>query len=114
VTWAATAPTATPCVLLIASYLTVGGLVCTPVTSAWTDLAEFGQNYLTATNPHPRQASDIGPTCPYCDTLCFVDRVLPDGRRVRMHTCYFGMDANLAEFGENYLTATNSYLRRAA
>ena len=60
------------------------------------------------------RASDMGCYCPYCDTVCFVDRVLPDGRRVGMHTCYFGMDADLAEFGQNYLTATNSYLRRAA
>jgi hypothetical protein len=61
-----------------------------------------------------RRASDMDSYCPYCDTACFVDRVLPDGRRVRMHTCYFGMDADLAEFGQNYLTATNPYLRRTA
>ncbi|MDQ4104701.1 MAG: hypothetical protein M3186_13700 [Actinomycetota bacterium] len=71
------------------------------------DLVAFGQNYLTATNPHPRRASDLAPCCTYCNTLCFVDRVLPDGRRVRMHTCYFGMDADLVAFGQNYLTATN-------
>ena len=59
-----------------------------------------------------RRASDMGSYCPYCDTLCFVDRVLPDGQRVRMHTCYFGMDADLAKFGQNYLTAANPYLRR--
>ena len=56
----------------------------------------------------------MGPYCPYCDTACFVDRVLPDGRRVRMHTCYFGMDADRATFGQNYLTAANPYLRRTA
>jgi hypothetical protein len=49
----------------------------------------------------------VGSYCPYCDTRCFVDGVLPDGQRVRMHTCYFGMDADLAKFGQNYLTATN-------
>lgn len=31
------------------------------------------------------RASDVGSYCPYCDTLCFVDRVLPDGRRFHMH-----------------------------
>jgi hypothetical protein len=60
-----------------------------------------------------RRASDMGPYCPYCDTQCFVDRVLPDGWWVRMHTCYFGMEADLAEFGHNYLTATNPYRGRA-
>jgi hypothetical protein len=74
------------------------------------DLAKLGQNYLTATNPHPRRASDMGTNCRYCDTLCFVDRALSDGRRVRMHTCYFGMDADLAKFGQNYLSApTHTY-----
>jgi hypothetical protein len=38
---------------------------------------------------------------------------LPDGRRVRMHTCYFGMDADLTAFGHDYLTATNPYRQRA-
>jgi len=52
--------------------------------------------------------------CSYCDTLCFVDRILPDGRRVQMRTCYPGIQADLAKFGQNYLTATNPYLRRAA
>jgi hypothetical protein len=52
--------------------------------------------------------------CPYCDTLCFVDRVLPDGRWVHMHTCYFGMDADLAKFGHNYLTAIHPLQRRVA
>jgi len=56
----------------------------------------------------------MGSYCPYCDTLCFVDRVLPDGRRVRMHTCCGGMDADLAAFNHNYLTATNPYRRRVA
>jgi hypothetical protein len=52
--------------------------------------------------------------CPYCHTLCFVDRLLPDGRRVHMHTCYFGMDDDLARFGLNYLTASNPYQRPVA
>jgi hypothetical protein len=52
--------------------------------------------------------------CCYCDTRCFVDRVLPDGQWVHMHTCCFGMDADLVMFGQNYLTATNPYLRRVA
>jgi hypothetical protein len=53
-----------------------------------------------------RRGIDMGSYCPYCDLLCFVDRVLPDGRRVHMHTCYISMDANQAKFGQNYLTAT--------
>jgi len=52
--------------------------------------------------------------CSYCDTLCFVDRILPDGRWVQMHTCHPGIQADLAKFGQNYVTATNPYLRRAA
>jgi hypothetical protein len=52
--------------------------------------------------------------CPYCDTQCFVDRVLPDGHWVQMHTCYLGMNADLTAFGHTYLTATNPYLWRAA
>jgi hypothetical protein len=31
-----------------------------------------------------------------------------------MHTCFGGMDADLAAFGHNYLTATNPYRRQAA
>jgi hypothetical protein len=61
-----------------------------------------------------RRVSDMGSYCPYCDTLCFVDRVLPDGRWVRMHTCCVGMDADLAAFDHNYLTATNPSRRRVA
>ncbi len=61
-----------------------------------------------------RPVSDMCSYYPYCDTLCFVDRVLPDGRWVRMHTCSVGMDADLAAFGHTYLTATNPYRRRAA
>jgi hypothetical protein len=45
-----------------------------------------------------RRTTDMGFYCPYCDTLCFVDWVLPGGWRVRMHTCYFGMDADLTEY----------------
>ena len=52
--------------------------------------------------------------CPYCHTRCFVDRVLPDGRRVHMRTCYFGMDDDLTKFGLNYLTAINPYHRPVA
>jgi hypothetical protein len=61
-----------------------------------------------------RRVSDMGSYCSYCDTPCFVDRVLPDGRWVRMHTCCVGMDADLAAFDHNYLTATNPYRRRVA
>lgn len=56
----------------------------------------------------------MGCYCSYCDTLYFVDRVLPDGQRVYMHTCYSGMEADLVSFGQNYLTTTNPYLRRTA
>lgn len=56
----------------------------------------------------------MGCYCPYCDTQCFVDRILPDGRWVRLHTCYVGMDADLTEFGDNYLTASNPHRPRAA
>lgn len=61
-----------------------------------------------------RPVSDMGCYCSYCDTLYFVDRVLPDGQRVYMHTCYSGMEADLVSFGQNYLTTTNPYLRRTA
>lgn len=61
-----------------------------------------------------RRVSDMGCYCPYCDTQCFVDRILPDGRWVRLHTCYVGMDADLSEFGDNYLTASNPHRPRAA
>jgi hypothetical protein len=61
-----------------------------------------------------RRVSDMDSYCPYCDTLCFVDRVLPDGPWVHMHTCYFGMDADLAKFGHNYLTAIHPLQRRVA
>jgi hypothetical protein len=36
VTWTPTVPTATPCVLLIASCRTAHGCICTPAISAWT------------------------------------------------------------------------------
>jgi hypothetical protein len=49
--------------------------------------------------------------CAYCGTLCFVDRILPDGWRIHMHTCYSGMEADLMKFGQNYLTAANPYSR---
>jgi hypothetical protein len=52
--------------------------------------------------------------CPYCGTPCFVGRIVPDGRWVHMHTCYSGMEADLAKFGQNYLTATHPYGRQVA
>lgn len=61
-----------------------------------------------------RRVNEMDSYCLHCDTRCFVNRVFPDGRWVQMHTCFGGMDADLAAFGHNYLTATNPYRRQAA
>ena len=104
--------------------MTAAGKQTRPWSETWRGCERHGRNleglntsmrhHTASDHSFMRRASDMGPYCPYCDTACFVDRVLPDGRRVRMHTCYFGMDADRATFGQNYLTAANPYLRRTA
>lgn len=49
----------------------------------------------------------MGPYCRYCNTRCFLTRVLADGRTMLLATCATGMEHDRATCGEDHTTAVN-------
>jgi hypothetical protein len=52
-----------------------------------------------------------GSYCKFCDTRCFVPRVIPDGPKegtsLHLATCQPGMDYDLGQTGHTHITALN-------
>lgn len=49
----------------------------------------------------------MGPYCIFCNTRCFLERRLKDGRTVLLATCAAGMRRDRRKVGEDHTTAIN-------
>lgn len=55
----------------------------------------------------------MGPYCKFCDSRCFVSRVLRDGRSMLLATCARGAAHDRAKVGKDHTTALNPVTQQA-
>jgi hypothetical protein len=56
----------------------------------------------------------MGPYCNFCQTRCFVPRVLRDGRSLILATCARGMEHDREKAGQDHTTALNPIIEAEA